>query len=360
MKKIVLTGGGSSGHITPNLALIPQLQAQGWSVDYIGSQKGVERAMIEAAAIPYHAIQTGKLRRYLSWQNILDPLRVVVGIGQAYRLMLKIKPQVVFSKGGFVALPVVIGAWLAGIPVVAHESDFSIGLANRLSFRFVHTICVTFAAACAHLKNQTKVVITGTPIRETLFEGDRQKGLAYCGFTADKPCLMIIGGGQGAQAINRCIRQALPRLLPTMQIIHLCGPGKTDASLKQPGYFQLEYAKDELADLFAASDLVISRAGANSLYELLALAKPHILIPLPQLQSRGDQIENARYFERLGASYVIPEENLSPESLMETLQHLEKNKTQVLAAIAALDIKPAVAPIVEILESFACKVDKGT
>lgn len=352
MKKIVLTGGGSSGHITPNLALIPSLQAQGWSVEYIGSEKGVERSMIEAVAIPYHAIQTGKLRRYFSWQNILDPLRVIMGIGQSYRLLRQIKPQVVFSKGGFVALPVVIGAWFAGIPVVAHESDFSIGLANRLSFRFVHTICVTFAAACTYLKDQTKVVVTGTPIREILFAGDRSKGLAYCGFTAEKPCLMIIGGGQGAQAINRCIRQALPLLLPTMQIIHLCGPGKTDASLNQPGYFQLEYAKDELPHLFAASDWVVSRAGANSLYELLALAKPHILIPLPHLQSRGDQIENARYFERLGASYVIPEENLNPELLLETIQRLEKNKTHIHAAIEALDIKPAVAPILEILESF--------
>lgn len=354
MKKIVLTGGGSAGHVTPNLALIPVLQANNWSVEYIGSERGSERGMIEAVSIPYHPIQTGKLRRYFSWQNMLDPLRVLVGIGQAYVLLRRIKPQVVFSKGGFVALPVVVGAWLARIPIVAHESDFSIGLANRLSFHFVNTICVTFAAACASLKNAAKVVVTGTPIRETLFQGNRAQGLQYCGFQADKPCLLVIGGGQGAQSINRCIREALPVLLSTMQVIHLCGPGKVDPSLsQQQGYFQLEYANTELADLFAASDWVVSRAGANSLYELLALAKPHILIPLPHSQSRGDQIENARYFERLGASYVIPDEDLSPERLMQTIQTLQKNQTQIQVAIAALKIQPAVQPIVKILEGFA-------
>lgn len=354
MKKIVLTGGGSSGHVTPNLALIPALQAHDWSVEYIGSERGMERAMLEAEQIPYHAIQTGKLRRYFSWQNMLDPLRVLVGIAQAYVLLRRIKPQVVFSKGGFVALPVVVGAWLARIPIVAHESDFSIGLANRLSFYFVNTICVTFSAACANLTNPAKGVVTGTPIRESLFQGDRTKGFQYCGFQADKPCLLVMGGGQGAQSINLCIRQALPRLLLSMHVIHICGPGKADLSFnQQEGYFQLEYANTELADLFAASDWVVSRAGANALYELLALAKPHILIPLPIRQSRGDQIENARYFERLGASYVIPDEDLNPEVLVQTIQTLQNNQAQIQAAIAALNIQPAVQPIMKILEEYA-------
>ncbi|MGV3739730.1 MAG: undecaprenyldiphospho-muramoylpentapeptide beta-N-acetylglucosaminyltransferase [Gammaproteobacteria bacterium] len=352
MKKIVMTGGGSAGHVTPNLALIPALQAQGWSIEYIGSEKGAERAMIEALSIPYHPIQTGKLRRYWSIQNLLDPFLVLQGVWQAFTLLRRIKPQVVFSKGGFVALPVVVGAWLAGIPIVAHESDFSIGLANRLSFPFVNTICVTFEAAREKFKNPAKVKVTGTPIRETLLQGNRENGLQYCGFQSDKPCLMIIGGGQGAQAINRCIHQSLPALLPHMQIIHLCGPGKMDASLNQPGYFQLEYASAELPDLFAASDWVVSRAGANTLYELLLLAKPHILIPLPQHQSRGDQIQNARYFERLGASYVLPEDQLNTENLLKAIQNLRDNHDRILAAISALNIQPAVQPITKILESF--------
>jgi UDP-N-acetylglucosamine--N-acetylmuramyl-(pentapeptide) pyrophosphoryl-undecaprenol N-acetylglucosamine transferase len=356
MKKIVMTGGGSAGHVTPNLALIPVLQTQGWSIEYIGSEKGVERAMIEATHIPYHTIKTGKLRRYFSWQNVLDPFFVLQGIWQSYVLLRRIKPEVVFSKGGFVALPVVIGAWLARIPVVAHESDFSIGLANRLSFPFVNTICVTFPAARTKFKNPAKVMVTGTPIREGLLQGERVKGLQFCGFQADKPCLLVIGGGAGAQAINRCVRQALPMLLPSMQIIHICGPGKTDASLNhQTGYFQLEYAHAELADLFAASDWVVSRAGANALYELLVLAKPHILIPLPYSQSRGDQIENARYFEHLGASHVLAEEQLNPETLAQAIQMIQGNKEKIFSAISALDIQPAVPSIVKILEAFDAK-----
>lgn len=353
MKKIVLTGGGSAGHVTPNLALIPVLQAQGWLIEYMGSEQGVERAMIEAVNIPYHAIRTGKLRRYFSWQNLFDPLLVLLGIWQAYIGLRRIKPHIVFSKGGFVALPVVVGAWLARIPIVAHESDFSVGLANRLSLPFVDTICVTFAAARDKFKNPDRVQVTGTPIRESLLQGDRAKGLQYCGFQSDKPCLLVIGGGGGAQAINQCIRQSLPDLLRMMQVIHICGIGKTDPSLAhQAGYCQLEYAHEELADIFAACDLVVSRAGANAVYELLILAKPHILIPLTLKQSRGDQIENARYFESLGISYVIAEENLNPESLLKTIQEVQKNREEIQTAIASLDIQPAVQPIVSILESF--------
>lgn len=353
MKKIVLTGGGSAGHVTPNLALIPNLQAQGWSVEYIGSEHGVERAMIEGVAIPYHPIATGKLRRYFSWQNLLDPFSVLLGIWQAFRLLRRIKPQVVFSKGGFVALPVVVGAWLSRIPVVAHESDFSMGLANRLCLPFVNTLCVTFTTAREKFKNHHKVVVTGTPIRETLFQGERNKGLQYCGFEADKPCLLVMGGGAGAQAINHCIRNTLDQLLPTMNVIHICGPGKMDPNLNQlTGYFQLEFATTELADLIAASDWIISRAGANALYEFLVLAKPHILIPLPQLQSRGDQIENARYFENLGASYVIAQEQLNPQAIVEALQIVQTNREKIIAAITGLHIEPAVVPIVKILEDY--------
>lgn len=358
MKKIVMTGGGSAGHVTPNLALIPALRAQGWSIEYIGSEQGAERAMIEAVSIPYHAIQTGKLRRYWSKQNLLDPFLVLKGVWQAFTLLRRIKPQVVFSKGGFVALPVVVGAWLARIPIVAHESDFSIGLANRLSFPFVNTICVTFEAVRDKFKNPAKVKVTGTPVRETLLQGDRAKGLQYCGFQSDKPCLLVIGGGQGAQAINRCIHQSLPVLLPQMQIIHLCGPGKMDVNLNQSGYCQLEYATTELPDLFAASDWVVSRAGANTLYELLVLAKPHILIPLPQNQSRGDQIENARYFERLGASYVLPEEQLNTETLLKAIQAIQDKRDKILSAIAALKIQPAVQSIVRILEESSGSLGK--
>ena len=353
MKKIVMTGGGSAGHVTPNLALIPALQADGWQVDYIGSDQGIERDMIKAICVPYHPIRTGKLRRYFSWQNLLDPFQVLIGIFQAFKLLRRIKPAVVFSKGGFVALPVVIGAWLARVPIVAHESDCSFGLANRLTFPFVNIICVTFPMALDKFKHPNKVKVTGTPIRETLLQGERNKGLKFCGFEPHKPCLLVIGGSAGAQSINRCVREALPTLLPTMQIIHICGPNKIDKSLNQQvGYIQLEYAHDQLGDLFAASDWVVSRAGANVLYELLVLGKPHILIPLPLSQSRGDQIENAKYYEKLGTSYVIEEDNLNPETLAQAIQNVTLNRQKIIAAIAALDIHPAIQPILKIIEAF--------
>jgi UDP-N-acetylglucosamine--N-acetylmuramyl-(pentapeptide) pyrophosphoryl-undecaprenol N-acetylglucosamine transferase len=352
-KHIVLTGGGSAGHVTPNVALIPDLQAQGWIIDYIGSEQGQERGMIEALGIPYHPIATGKLRRYLSWQNVLDPVRVLKGIVQVYRLIRKLKPQLIFSKGGFVALPVVFGGWLTRTPIVAHESDFSVGLANRLSFPFVDKICVTFAACKAGIKQQHKVIVTGTPIRESLFKGDRDKGLTRCGFQSDKPCLLVMGGGQGAHAINQCIRDSLGALAPSIQVIHLCGKGKLDPTLSQrSGYYQLEYADAELPDLLAASNWVVSRAGANTLYELLALAKPHILIPLPRLSSRGDQIQNAHYFESLGISQVIAEENLSTENLLAAIDTLQIRREVILEQIAKLHIQSAAQQIVGLFDAI--------
>ncbi len=352
-KHIVLTGGGSAGHVTPNLALIPGLQAQGWIIDYIGSEQGQEREMIEALGIPYHPIATGKLRRYLSWQNLFDPVRVIKGIVQAYRLIRRIKPQLIFSKGGFVALPVVLGGWLTRTPIVVHESDFSVGLANRLSFPFVDKICVTFAAGKAGIKQQDKVILTGTPIRESLFQGDRNKGLRRCGFQPDKPCLLVMGGGQGAHAINLFIRHSLEALAPMAQVIHLCGKGKLDPAFGcRSGYYQLEYADAELPDLLAASDWVVSRAGANTLYELLALAKPHVLIPLPRLRSRGDQIQNAHYFESLGISQVIAEENLSTTSLLAAIHALQINREAILEKIANLHIQSAAQQIVALFDAI--------
>lgn len=353
-KRIILTGGGSAGHVTPNLALIPVLKAQGWTIDYIGSEHGVERSLIEAVGIPYHPIRSGKLRRYFSWQNLLDPLQVLIGIVQSFWLIRRLKPKVIFSKGGFVALPVVIGGWLARIPMVAHESDFSIGLANRLSFPFVNKICVTFSAGAQGIKNKNKVLVTGTPIREALFLGERERGLKLCGFSLDKLCLLVIGGGQGSQVINDCVRKSLEALSPSIQVIHLCGPGKVDPTLDhREDYVQMEYAHEELADLLAASDLVVSRAGANSLYELLALAKPHILIPLPLHSSRGDQIQNARYFQNLGISQVIEESLLTTDSLVSAIQTVQSQRETILKQIAALNIQSATQSIVTILEQLA-------
>jgi len=350
--KIILTGGGTAGHVTPNLALIDELQPKGWVIDYIGSAFGIEKDIISARKIPFHAVSSGKLRRYLSFKNLLDPFKILLGIWQSYFLIRKLKPNVIFSKGGFVAFPVVVGGWLNRIPIIAHESDLTPGLANRLSFPFVNKICLTFDGAKKHFKKQDKVIVTGTPIRSQLLQGDKAKGLKLCGFNELKPCLLIIGGSQGANLLNKSVREALDKLSLKFQIIHLCGKGKIDNNyLDKVGYCQFEYVSEELADLFAAADIVISRSGANSVYEILALAKPHVFIPLSQKVSRGDQIHNARYFERQGISEVIADDKLTANTLMAAVDKIDNNREEIIKKIKALGIESASLKIVNILQS---------
>ena len=352
MKKqhIVFTGGGTAGHVTPNVALIEALDPTQWKIDYIGSEEGVEKIIIGELNIPYHSIKTGKFRRYFSWQNFLDPFFIVWGIVQAFFLLRRLQVDIVFSKGGFVAFPVVFAAWLNRIPVIAHESDLTPGLANRLCFPFVDKICVTFAEGGRFFKDSKKVVVTGTPIRNALFAGSRARGLALCGFDVNKPCLLIIGGSLGAGSINQAVREALPLLTQSLQVIHLCGKGKVDSSLLgTPNYCQLEYANEELASLFAASELVISRAGANTVYEILALQKPHVLIPLSAKVSRGDQIHNAHYFEKQGVSVVVHEEDLTAKTLLRAVEEVRSRQVQIIASIEALGVESATSKIIALI-----------
>lgn len=351
MPSIVFTGGGTAGHVAPNMALIRELSHKGWEISYIGSEDGIEKEMIKPIGIPFYAVSSGKLRRYLSVKNLLDPFKIILGIVQSFFLLNRLKPDVIFSKGGFVAFPVVVGAWLNRIPVVAHESDMTPGLANRLCFPFVSKICLTFDAGKKHFKNQDKIEVTGTPIREQLFNGVHAKGIELCGFNTIKPCLLVIGGSLGAGSINRSIRGALSQLTQDYQVIHICGKGKLDPTFNNvEGYKQFEYANEELADLFAAASVVISRAGANSLYEILALGKPHILIPLSTQVSRGDQIQNAKYFQGLGISIVIDDNSLNAETLLHALRDLETHQDEINNKIKALKIKSATEKIVVIIE----------
>ncbi len=347
---LVFTGGGTAGHVTPNLALIEQLKSD-FEIAYVGSKRGVEQQMVTAKKIPYHAVRSGKLRRYFSWQNLRDPFNLMVGIVQSAVLLRRLKPKLVFSKGGFVALPVVIGAWINRIPVIAHESDLSPGLANRLSFPFVTKVCVTFDAGKAYFKKQNKVLVTGTPIRPELLAGSREKGLECCGFNGTKPCLLVIGGSQGAKVLNRCVREQLDALCDQFHVIHLCGKGKLDKALQaRENYYQLEYAADDLPDLFAASDIVLSRAGANALYEILALAKPHVLVPLSRRYSRGDQIDNARYFEQKGISSVLEDtEGLSSDSVRDALESVYARREEIIARIKALKIQSATSVLLSLI-----------
>lgn len=348
---IVFTGGGTAGHVTPNIALIHELRREGWTIAYVGSADGVEKSMIEALGIAFYPVKSGKLRRYFSLKTLIDPFKILVGIFQCTFLLYRLKPDVVFSKGGFVAFPVVVGAWLNRIPVVAHESDMSPGLTNRLCFPFVTTLCLTFDAGKKHFKQQDKIKVTGTPIREELFNGIASEGLKYCGFNSKKPCLLVMGGSLGAGTINRCVREALAELTSMFQVIHLCGKGKLDLSIAgQEGYCQLEYANEELGHLLAASSLIISRSGANSLYELLALGKPHVLIPLSGKASRGDQIQNAHYFEQAGISVVIADELLNSTLLLKAIRDMMPNLDAINEKIKALQIQSATSRIIDIIK----------
>lgn len=321
-KKIVLTGGGTAGHVTPNIALLPSLEKAGYEITYIGSYNGIEKKLINDFNIPYIGISTGKFRRYFDPKNFSDPFRVIKGYKEAKKYLKEIKPDVIFSKGGFVSVPVVRAASSLKIPCIIHESDMTPGLANKLCIPVSHKVCCNFPETLKLLPEE-KAVLTGSPIRKELAQGNKIAALNFCGFTANKPVIMVIGGSLGAASINHSIRNALPELLKDFQIVHICGKEKVDNMLlNQEGYKQFEYLKAELKDIFAMADVVISRAGANAICELLALKKPNILIPLPSKSSRGDQLLNAKSFEAQGFSIVIDEDDLTEKLLVEKIHEL--------------------------------------
>lgn len=350
MKRIVLTGGGTAGHVTPNIALIPTLQKEGFEVHYIGSYDGIEKKLIEEMGIPYYGISSGKLRRYFDLKNFSDPFKVLKGYSEAKKLLKKLQPDVVFSKGGFVTVPVVIAAKHCSIPAIIHESDMTPGLANKLAIPSATKVCCNFPETLQYLP-EGKSVLTGSPIRKELMAGSKEKALQFLGFTNYKPVIMIIGGSLGSVAINNAIRDNLDVLLQKFQIVHLCGEGKLDTSLEnKKGYRQFEYIKKELADIFALSDVVISRAGANAICELLALRKPNILIPLSAAASRGDQILNARSFEKQGFSVVIEEENLTNKSLIDAIDEVYMHKDKYVGAMKNSSQTDAIKTISELIK----------
>lgn len=350
MKKIVLTGGGTAGHVTPNIALIPELKRAGYEVHYIGSYEGIEKKLIEKLGIPYYGISSGKLRRYIDLKNLSDPFKVLKGLAQARHLLGKIKPDVVFSKGGFVSVPVVLAAKSRKIPCIIHESDMTPGLANKICIPCATRVCTNFPETLKHLPPE-KAVLTGSPIRAELFHGDKAKGLNFCGFDDSKPVILIVGGSLGAVAVNNAVRSILPTLLEKYQIIHLCGKGKLEKKLVgTKGYVQYEYIQEELPDLMAAADLIISRAGANAICEILALRKPNILIPLSAQASRGDQILNAASFEKLGYSIVIQEEDVTDEKLLEAVNKADEHKTEYIKAMEKSQLNNSIEKIVGLIK----------
>lgn len=355
MKRIILTGGGTAGHVTPNIALLPRLRELQYEVYYIGSYDGIEKKLIEELGIPYYGISSGKLRRYFSLKNFTDPFRVMKGFSEAHKLIKTLKPDVIFSKGGFVSVPVVMAGKKCHVPTIIHESDMTPGLANKISIPSATKVCCNFPETVELLPDD-KAVLSGSPIRQELMTGDPAFAKKFCGFTEDKPVILIIGGSLGAVAVNEAVRAILPELLQDFQIIHLCGKGKLDESLKDiKGYVQFEYIQAELKDLFALADIVISRAGANAICELLALRKPNLLIPLSASASRGDQILNARSFERQGFSIVMEEEEITNEKLLAAVHRLYDNRKDYVDTMVASSQTDAIATITDLIEKCCQK-----
>lgn len=351
MKKIVFTGGGTAGHVTPNLAIMAKLRDQGWAMEYIGSVSGIEKEMMEHERIAYHPIASGKLRRYFDLKNFKDPFRVVQGTWQAFRVLRRLKPDIVFSKGGFVAVPVIAASRLLRIPVLCHESDMTPGLANKISLPLASRICVTFPETMRYVA-EGKAECTGLPIRDSVLQGNASRGRQLCEFHTQKPVLLVMGGSLGAQRINETVRAALPALLQRYQIIHICGRGHVEEARKERGYRQFEFVRDELPDLLAAAELVVSRAGSTSIFELLALRKPMLLIPLSRQASRGDQILNAASFERQGYAKVLQEEELDEETLLDRLTQVEGEAAELRQAMASSPYTSGTARVIQLIEQY--------
>ena len=353
MKVIVMTGGGTSGHVTPNIALFPNLKKMGYDIHYIGSKDGIEKRLIEKEAIPYYSISSGKLRRYFNLRNFSDIFKVINGVFQAYSVLGKIKPDILFSKGGFVSCPVVWASWLRKIPIIIHESDITPGLTNRLSIPFACKVCYTFPESKKHIPKD-KAVLTGMPIRAGLLSGSKKEGKKICGFTTNKPVLVIIGGSLGSEKINTIARTELDNILKDFNICHICGKGNVKAEYEgKSGYKQFEYINENQAHIFALADLFVSRAGATILFEILALKKPNLLIPLSKAASRGDQILNGESFENQGFSYMLHEENLDGETLIKGIKEVYSNREKYIEAMEASNTEEGVNKILRVLET--CK-----
>ncbi|QCJ45433.1 undecaprenyldiphospho-muramoylpentapeptide beta-N-acetylglucosaminyltransferase (plasmid) [Bacillus sp. S3] len=334
-QSIVFTGGGSAGHVTPNIAIINELSKEKWTIHYIGSKKGIEKELISAMHIPYYGISSGKLRRYIDAENVKDLFRVLKGILEARKLLKKLKPKLVFSKGGFVSVPVIIAASSLKIPIYIHESDLTPGLANKISQRFATKIFTSFEEAAKHFPAH-KTVAIGSPIRREIFLGDKEKGRKFLGFKKEKPILTVMGGSLGAKKINETIRDSLKGLTSQYQIVHLCGKGQKDESLNSiTGYQQFEYVNKELPDILAATDTIVTRGGSNAIFEFLALKIPMLIIPLTKKQSRGDQILNAKSFTKKGYALTLEEEKLTKTSLIQSLENLEKSRGKIISSMGS-------------------------
>jgi UDP-N-acetylglucosamine--N-acetylmuramyl-(pentapeptide) pyrophosphoryl-undecaprenol N-acetylglucosamine transferase len=354
MKKqnhIIFTGGGTLGHVIPNIPLISHYQQKGWSVSYIGSKSGVERVKIESLGVSYYPIRTGKLRRYFDLQNFLDLFNVLIAIFQCFFILLRARPSILFSKGGYVALPPVIAAWVFRIPIVIHESDMTPGLTTKISKYFAHRVCVSFESALKFF-NPSITVWTGLPVRNTVFNANRKKGLLLTSFSGDRPVLLVFGGSLGAAFLNKFVRENIQNTnLCSFDVINICGKGQLDHQVKASNYVQIETLGSEFLDVMQSADLVITRGGATSLFELLAMKKIHIVVPLSKKSSRGDQIDNAKYFAELGVSLFVEEENCNWNSMQKLIKLSLDEQISTLHKMNTMEFSLATNKVVDVIDS---------
>ena len=351
--KVLFTGGGTAGHVTPNLALIKACAGRGIVCAYVGSYHGIEAQLLESTEVPYFAIPTGKLRRYFSWENFLDPIKILIGCFKACFLIISLKPDVVFSKGGYVAVPVVIAARLLNVPVICHESDITPGLANRICFPFAQRICVNFPASLAKVPTG-KGILTGTPVRDSLLRGSVSRARSSMLIEADLPVLLVFGGSQGAVAINDQVREVLEVLCASWFVIHVVGTGHIVTELEtRPRYIQLEFVGEGFGDLLAVADVVVARAGANSIYELLVTRKPHLLIPLTTVASRGDQVENAEVMRQQGYSRVLEEGDMTDETFLREVEGLWRDRLALSDTMGQFAIVDSETIILDLMEELS-------
>lgn len=356
---IAVTGGGTGGHTFPNISVIEELRKRGLQdIIWIGKKGGKEKFWAEKIHVPYYGIKTGKLRRYFSIKNFFDIFAIIIGFFQSLLLLLKLKPDLIFSKGGFVSVPPVLAAYILRIQIITHESDINPGLATRVISRFASSVCVSFEKTRGYF-SKNKVFHTGNPIRGVIKQGNSERGMKFLNFKEDLPLVFVIGGSLGASSINEAVWEMGGKYDLSFNLVHQCGRGNFRKGYSQSKrYRQYEFFIDEMGDLLAASTIVISRAGAGAVYEIGYMKRPSILIPLPRTKSRGEQIENARYFEKNGASVIILDENLDGEILFKTVTRLLKDNA-VLSMMGqkagSLCKTDAEGSIVDIVESFMKK-----
>jgi UDP-N-acetylglucosamine--N-acetylmuramyl-(pentapeptide) pyrophosphoryl-undecaprenol N-acetylglucosamine transferase len=310
MKCVAFTGGGSGGHIYPGLALAASLRLTGnVRIIWIGSTSPLDRNIVEGAGIPFFAIKSGKLRRYFSLKNIADIFHILAGYVQAKKILKKERPALLFSKGGFVSVPPCAAARSLNIPLITHESDFSPGLATKINSFFADKVCLSYAETRKFFSPKTaaKTVVTGNPVRDVFREADARKGFAFLGIPETEKVLLVLGGSQGAKEVNNLVRAALPVLTRYFTVVHQTGTA--DFADLEPyrseKYHPYAYIKEEMPDVVSCAHLVLGRAGAGTVWESAVCGKPLVLVPLAGSGTRGDQVENARYFEQKGAAAVL-------------------------------------------------------